>query len=87
MTNAVVHGAEPIELCVTCDDYRLRIEVSDRDPDTAAVAARERTIDRPGGWGLQIVGSLTHRWGVVGRDDGKTVWVEINRPDPDLADG
>ena len=78
VTNAVVHGAEPIEVSIDLDDRRLRVEVSDSSADTSAVAERERTPDRPGGWGLQIVGSLTQRWGTDRHAAGKTVWVEID---------
>ncbi len=84
VTNAVLHGAEPIELRVDLDDRRLRIEVSDSNPDPSTVAERERTPDRPGGWGLHIVASLTERWGTDRHDHGKTVWVEIDRAERQL---
>lgn len=83
VTNAVVHGADPIEVCVSCAPQIVRIEVSDHNPDTSAVAVRQRHPDLPGGWGLEIVGALTRRWGTVGHGDGKTVWAELDRVDPD----
>jgi anti-sigma regulatory factor (Ser/Thr protein kinase) len=78
VTNAVIHGAEPIEVQVSWHGDRVRIEVTDRDPDAAAVAARGPRPDRPGGRGLRIVETLTRRWGVVPAVDGKTVWVELD---------
>ncbi len=83
VTNAVLHGADPIEVCVSCAPQIVRIEVTDRDPDTSAVAIRARRPDLPGGWGLEIVGALTRRWGTVGHGDAKTVWAELDRDDPD----
>lgn len=83
VTNAVLHGEGEIEVCVSCDDRRVRIEVTDANPDTSVVGARERTPDRPGGWGLRIVESLAPRWGADRHDDGKTVWVEIDRAAPE----
>ncbi len=76
VTNAVLHGSEPIELRATVDEGRLRIEVSDGDPDAAAVA---RPGQRPpvGGRGLDIVESLTRSWGTIPHAEGKTVWVEL----------
>jgi anti-sigma regulatory factor (Ser/Thr protein kinase) len=78
VTNAVLHGAEPIQASVSCHEDALRIEVFDGDPDTSElvpVAARD-AVD-PGGRGLQIVDALSRSWGVTRRGEGKTVWAEV----------
>ncbi len=90
VTNAVLHGHEPISLRVVSDDLRVRLEVHDASPlspsftmlDPAAVTGR----------GLLLVVSLADRWGVEpGADGGKAVWIEFDageQPEPsyDLDD-
>jgi len=77
VTNAVLHGAEPIEVCVARDGDLLRIEVSDGGNRADGVALRSQDERRPGGRGLHIVNSLARRWGTADTDFGKTVWAEI----------
>jgi anti-sigma regulatory factor (Ser/Thr protein kinase) len=82
VTNAVLHGAEPIEVCVSGVGDALRIEVSDGDAQSARLVPRAQQPGRPGGFGLHIVDALARRWGTEVREDGKTVWAEIG-PDPE----
>jgi anti-sigma regulatory factor (Ser/Thr protein kinase) len=77
VTNAVLHGAEPIEVYVSRDDDLLRIEVSDGGSRGDGVTPRTHDDPRPGGRGLHIVNSLASRWGTTDNDGGKTVWAEI----------
>jgi anti-sigma regulatory factor (Ser/Thr protein kinase) len=77
VTNAVLHGAEPIEVYVSRDGDLLRIEVSDGGVRTDGVVPRTHDDPRPGGRGLHIVNSLAKRWGTTDNDGGKTVWAEI----------
>jgi anti-sigma regulatory factor (Ser/Thr protein kinase) len=81
VTNAVLYGADPIQVSVTCTGGALRIEVSDGDADTSKVVAVDApdAPDAParGGRGLQIVSRLAREWGVAVRDGGKTVWAEV----------
>jgi anti-sigma regulatory factor (Ser/Thr protein kinase) len=81
VTNAVLHGAEPIEVCVRSEEGALRIEVSDGDAQSTPIVPQSRRPDRPGGLGLHIVDALARRWGTDVRADGKTVWAEIG-PEP-----
>lgn len=81
VTNAVLHGAEPIEVCVTRDGDLVRIEVSDGGPRADGVVPRTQDDARPGGRGLHIVNSLAQRWGTTETEDGKTVWAEISLRD------
>ncbi len=85
VTNAVVHGAEPIRLSLICCDDVVRVEVFDSSPTLArrgAVAAREI-----GGWGLQIVESLSLEWGSDHVDDGKVTWARIRTSADRSIDG
>jgi anti-sigma regulatory factor (Ser/Thr protein kinase) len=81
VTNAVLHGAEPIDVVVRRDGDVLRIEVSDGGSRTDGVVPRARDDHRPGGRGLHIVNSLATRWGTTDNDAGKTVWAEIGITD------
>jgi anti-sigma regulatory factor (Ser/Thr protein kinase) len=86
VTNAVLHGSEPIQVCVTSRDDILRIEVSDGDTHTGRIAPQgRRSPDQPGGRGLQIVNSLARSWGTTRTVNGKTVWAEVG-PDEEPAD-
>lgn len=90
VTNAVLHGHEPISLRLTWSDATVRVEVRDASSlsptfnmlDPAAVTGR----------GLLLVVSLADRWGVEPQaEGGKAVWFELDagaQPEPsyDLED-
>jgi anti-sigma regulatory factor (Ser/Thr protein kinase) len=77
VTNAVVHGAEPITLEVAIRDDTVRLEVCDGDDRAGVVAARSTRGGDTHGRGLAIVGSLAQRWGVRSHRGGKGVWAEM----------
>lgn len=64
------------EARVTVGDV-VRVEVSDDDPRPAVL--REPDRDTETGWGLNFVAEQADRWGCDPRDDGKTVWFELDR--------
>ena len=79
VTNAVEHGAPPIDLRVDTAESRVRIEVRDGSP----LPPRRRHDDGAGpsdvrGRGMTIVERVTDRWGVDERADGKAVWFELD---------
>ncbi len=87
VTNAVLHGADPIQVLVSWDDDALLIEVSDGDPDTTKVVPTDpRAGPDPGGRGLRIVSTLARSWGTTKRDDGKSVWAEVVLGEPHEGD-
>jgi anti-sigma regulatory factor (Ser/Thr protein kinase) len=75
VTNAVEHVETPgtIEVQVSFEDHRLRIEVADPGE---GFHVRERDPSGHRGWGLQFVQRLSDRWGVAGGDR-TCVWFEL----------
>lgn len=82
VTNAVVHSggspADTIEVRAVLTGGSVSISV--QDPGRSGVSPRLRGEDAlAGGWGLQIVRQLAHRWGFE-RDRGHRVWAELQLP-------
>jgi anti-sigma regulatory factor (Ser/Thr protein kinase) len=85
ISNAIGHSGPvdtPFHLRVRATPQSMRVDVVDAgsgfDPDAVMAPAR----GRGGGWGLHIVSSLAHRWGVE-RGRQTAVWFEIDRPRSD----
>ncbi|MGV9282977.1 ATP-binding protein [Streptomyces sp. NPDC003730] len=81
VTNALRHATGPIgvRLCrPAVTPGILLVEVSDPLPELP----RERVArpDDEDGRGLQLVASVTHRWGTRPGEAGKTVWFELAVP-------
>ncbi len=75
VTNAIEHGAPPIELHIAVDFDHVRVEVSDASPLRPRVGDPDPSAIR--GRGLLIVDRCSDRWGVDETADGKTVWFEV----------
>ncbi|MDX3277302.1 ATP-binding protein [Streptomyces scabiei] len=83
VTNAVIHGTtgrgSQVHVHYRLRDDRLRVEVRDSAPGQPrlmrAVSVTGEVRDH--GRGLIVVASLAHRWGVIPRVIGKSVWFEI----------
>ncbi|MEH0638802.1 ATP-binding protein [Streptomyces bottropensis] len=76
ITNAIRHGAGPPLIRLTWNGRLLRIAVSDYSDRRPRIRATKNT--EPGGFGLQLLERLTHRWGVIPHHPGKTVWAELS---------
>jgi anti-sigma regulatory factor (Ser/Thr protein kinase) len=86
MANAVVHGCRgfppdtKITVTATCSNTKLRVVV--QDPSDEEPCAQRDSEIRTSGRGLNLVASLSDRWGfeadLVGC--GKLVWAEIDYP-------
>jgi serine phosphatase RsbU (regulator of sigma subunit)/anti-sigma regulatory factor (Ser/Thr protein kinase) len=79
VTNAIRHGAPPIQLRLIRDDV-LVCEVTDAS-STAPHLKRSRTLDEDGR-GLLLVCELTQSWGTRQTTSGKTIWCQQVLPDP-----
>lgn len=80
VTNAIEHGAEPIELVVDRVDHRIRVEVRDASPLRPRRA--EPAPSKIRGRGLLIVDRCADRWGVEPAGPaGKAVWFELDLTD------
>jgi anti-sigma regulatory factor (Ser/Thr protein kinase) len=82
VSNAVRYGSQPddeVSIVVRASPAVLRVEVHDFGPSFDPGEVSAPSTQHGGGWGLQIVARLAHRWGVaVGPIS--TVWFEIDRP-------
>ena len=74
-------GRTAIQLRVTVDGSRVRIEVFDENSRVPVQAACPP--DATSGRGLALVSSLSSSWGIENRTDGKVVWAEIGPPGPE----
>lgn len=81
VTNAVVHGSDPLEIHVEVDDCRLHLEVVDcgnEPPDPARIMPASAAR---GGRGLPLVDCLTDQWGACRDPRGRTmVWADLQAP-------
>ena len=78
VTNAVVHGAEPIRVTMVRAPQRIRVEVTDGAAAASPHGNPRPPTDAETGRGLSVVTRLAVAWGwraSPGR--GKTVWAEL----------
>ena len=82
VTNSVLHGQtgveDEIELALSWDVDRVRLEITDEGPGFQASA---RDSERPGGWGLVLVEAMSDRWGIE-RGERTRVWFELEAARP-----
>jgi anti-sigma regulatory factor (Ser/Thr protein kinase) len=76
MTNAVRHGAGPIELSVQLGSGRLRVAVTDQGGGQPALHEPDSHDPSAGGWGLHLIDDTAETWGVETRPGQTTVWFE-----------
>lgn len=80
VTNAVVHGAEPIVVTMVRAPERIRVEVTDGADDSSPHTNRA-AADAENGRGLSVVTRLATAWGWrASPGHGKTVWAELPLP-------
>ena len=75
VTNAMVHGAPPVELAVSTEPDALRVAVTDGGAGRPIMLKTGPSDIH--GRGVAIVGALADAWGVMKRNGGKTVWFSI----------
>jgi two-component sensor histidine kinase len=77
VVNSQMYARSDVELVVRLDDRVCRVEVHDSSP--ILPARRTHANSAATGRGLVLVDGTVDRWGVVGHELGKHVWVEIDR--------
>jgi anti-sigma regulatory factor (Ser/Thr protein kinase) len=79
VTNAVLHGTEPITLCLAWNGQLLWIGVTDGDACVGCVTATRPSAGVDHGRGLALTDHLARSWGTYQAHDGlgKTVWAII----------
>ena len=76
VSNAVMHGAQPIQVVVSGEAGKLRIDVADGDTRVPRPGLHFGDADG-GGRGLHIVNALSEQWGTTIHEHGKSVWAEV----------
>jgi anti-sigma regulatory factor (Ser/Thr protein kinase) len=77
VTNALLHGLPPLELRLSADGGRVRVEVFDAAGDHRP-ARQFAPLDAARGRGIEIVAALASRWGSAPAPTGKVVWFEVD---------
>ncbi len=76
VTNAVLHTDSAPTLTLAAGPDAITIGVRDSSAEEVRLLPAEP--GRLGGWGLQMVDTMAHRWGERRNDDGtKVVWFEV----------
>ena len=79
VTNSVRHaGADALELAVSVDSTRIRVEVANPGAPFKP-RTREEAGEPDPGWGLFLVDELRDAWGVSDDSSRQQVWFEIKR--------
>jgi anti-sigma regulatory factor (Ser/Thr protein kinase) len=76
VANVVRHVRAPMRVRAVRQPSSIRVEVDDPSTELPARQEPEPTDDH--GRGIVLVESLASAWGVAVRNDGKTVWFEID---------
>ena len=75
VTNAVLHGREPIVLRLVRGERSVRVEVQDGSPVSPSFSMLDPTAVT--GRGLMLISAASDRWGVEPTPEGKQVWFEL----------
>lgn len=94
VTNAVLHAQTAVTVTMEPRAGRWRIRIGDVGPGVVALSSQQAGQVRSRGRGLQILDSISRRWGVEEQVHGKHVWFEprslhdrVRAPSPSSADG
>ena len=82
VTNAILHGSDPVAVTTVVDADCLRVMVADGSA-AEPVISQPAPLNAAGGRGLMIVAALTDLWGWERGDNGqgKSIWFELRRDD------
>jgi anti-sigma regulatory factor (Ser/Thr protein kinase) len=74
VTNAVAHGHGPVQVRISLDNERVRLDVTDQGRAGSQPAAAED--QGVGGWGLRLIDDVSDAWGLRRDRGGTHVWME-----------
>lgn len=77
VTNAVLHGRDPLVLRLVRSEGCVRVEVQDGSPVSPSFSMLDPTAVT--GRGLMLISAASDRWGVEPVPSGKQVWFELLR--------
>ncbi len=75
VTNAVLHGRDPLSVRVVLAEQVLRAEVADANPVSPSFSMLDQTAVT--GRGLLLISAVSDGWGVEPSPAGKVVWFEL----------
>ena len=75
VTNAVLHGRDPLRVRLVLGPQGLRAEVADANPVSPSFSMLDQTAVT--GRGLLLISAVSDRWGVEPSSTGKVVWFEL----------
>ena len=75
VTNAVLHGRDPLGVRLVLGEAVLRAEVRDANPVSPSFSMLDATAVT--GRGLLLISAVCDRWGVDPSPSGKVVWFEL----------
>ena len=75
VTNAVLHGRDPLTVRLVLTEDVLRAEVRDANPVSPSFSMLDQTAVT--GRGLLLISAVSDRWGVEPSSAGKVVWFEL----------
>ncbi len=75
VTNAVLHGRDPVRVRLVLAHDVLRAEVGDANPVSPSFSMLDQTAVT--GRGLLLISAVADRWGVEPSSHGKVVWFEL----------
>jgi anti-sigma regulatory factor (Ser/Thr protein kinase) len=75
VTNAVLHGRDPLTVRLLRDEECLRAEVADASAVSPSFSMLDQTAVT--GRGLLLISAVADRWGVEPSEVGKVVWFEL----------
>jgi anti-sigma regulatory factor (Ser/Thr protein kinase) len=74
--NVVLHARSPMTVRISHHGSTVRVEIDDDSTDAPVLAQTDPFADR--GRGLMLLNALASDWGTRYRDNGKTVWFELD---------
>lgn len=80
VTNAIRHAGTSVTMSLRRTEV-VTVEVTDGLTRLQLPTSLHADVTADHGRGLHIVAAISHDWGVLAHDDGKTIWCTLSLPD------